>query len=170
MRAFTQIAFTDAVKLMQEWNGSREANELLALREPARDELTEDVIDFIAERDSFFLATASADGWPYIQHRGGPRGFLRVLDARTLAFADFAGNRQYITVGNLSENDKVMLFLMDCNERRRLKIWGRAQVIDDEPALAAKVSHANYGARVERVIRISVLAWDFNCHQHISSR
>ena len=170
MRAFTRLIFTDAVKAMQEWNGAREANEFVAMREPANDALTEDIIDFIGERDSFYLGTASADGWPYIQHRGGPRGFLKVLDNRTLAFADFAGNRQYISTGNLSENDKVMLFLMDYNARRRLKIWGQATLIDDDAALAAKVAHADYNAKIERVIRIGVLAWDFNCHQHISPR
>lgn len=170
MRAFTAITFTDTVKAMQERNGAREANEFVAAREPANDALTEDIIDFIAERDSFYLGTASLDGWPYIQHRGGPRGFLKVLDNRTLAFADFAGNRQYISTGNLSENDKVILFLMDYNARWRLKIWGQAEAIDDDASLTAQVAHSEYQATVERVIRINVLAWDFNCHQHISPR
>ena len=170
MRAFTTIAFTDAVKAMQEWKGAREANEFVAAREPANDSLTEDIIDFIAERDSFYLGTASLDGWPYIQHRGGLRGFLKVLDKRTLAFADFAGNRQYISAGNLSENDKVILFLMDYRARRRLKIWGQAELIDDDPALSARCALADYPGKIERVIRVKVLAWDFNCHQHISPR
>jgi uncharacterized protein len=128
--------------------------------------LNEDVIAFIASVDSFFIGTASRDGWPHVQHRGGPQGFLKVLDDHTLAFADYAGNRQYITVGNLTENDRVLLFLIDYELGRRLKIWGRAAVIDDDPALFALVSDPDYAAKVERIIRIEVQAWDLNCRQH----
>ena len=175
MRAFTKIAFSDAVKAMQEKLGARKNNQFVENRAPANEALTEDIVDFIGERDSFYLGTASVDGWPYIQHRGGPRGFLKVLDERSLAFADFAGNRQYISVGNLAESDKVILFLMDYAARRRLKIWGRAEsieaeAIDNDPALIAKLAHADYRAIIERIIRVDVLAWDFNCHQHISPR
>lgn len=165
-RAFTQLAFSPAVKAAQARYGAREHGERLEGGNPPRDSLNEDLIAFIAEADSFFIGTASDEGWPHIQHRGGPAGFLKVLDDRTLAFADFAGNKHYITAGNLSENDKVLLFLIDYERGRRLKIWGRATVIDDDPALFARVSDPNYPARVERVIRIDVLAWDLNCRQH----
>jgi hypothetical protein len=123
-------------------------------------------MSFIAAADSFFIATASRDGWPHMQHRGGPPGFLKVLDDRTLAFADYAGNRQYISVGNLSENDRVLLFLIDYERGRRLKVWGRGVVIDDDPALLESVADAGYPARAERVIRIGVEARDLNCSQH----
>ena len=122
-------------------------------------------LDIVRAADNFFIGTASTDGWPHVQHRGGPAGFLKVLDDRTLAFADYAGNRQYITVGNLSENDYVMLFLIDYELGRRLKIWGRARAIDD-PALFVRVSDPDYPAKVERIMRIDVQAWDLNCRQH----
>ena len=132
--------------------------------------ITPDLAEFIGERDSFYLATASADGQPYIQHRGGPPGFLRVLDESTLAFADFSGNRQYISAGNLSENDQVSIFLMDYPNRRRVKIWGRARVIENDASLLKAVSDEAYAARPERVIVITVEAWDVNCPQHINPR
>ena len=127
---------------------------------------------FIAERDSFYLATVSETGWPYIQHRGGPRGFLRVLDEHTLGFADFGGNRQLITVGNLSVNDRVALFLMDYERRERLKILGHARVLDPkaDPALTNRLAVDNYRARFERVFVINVVAFDWNCPQHIAPR
>jgi uncharacterized protein len=165
-RAFTQLAFSPAVKTAQARYGAREHGERLEANDPPRDSLNEDLIAFIAEADSFFIGSASRDGWPHVQHRGGPAGFLKALDERTLAFADFAGNKQYISVGNLSENDRVILFLIDYERGRRLKIWGRATVIDDDPVLLAKVRDPTYRARVERVIRIDVLAWDLNCRQH----
>jgi uncharacterized protein len=164
-RAFTQLTFSPAVKAAQARYGAREHGELLEKRDPPRDSLNADLAAFVAAADSFFIATSSRDGWPHVQHRGGPAGFLKVLDDRTLAFADFSGNKQYITVGNLTENDRVMLFLIDYERGRRLKIWGRATVIED-PALFQSASDPNYPAQVERVIRIDVEAWDLNCRQH----
>jgi len=164
-RAFTQLAFSSAVKAAQARYGAREHGERLEQKDPPRDRLNDDLIAFIGAIDNFFIGTASTDGWPHVQHRGGPAGFLKVLDDRTLAFADYAGNKQYITVGNLSENSRVMLFLIDYERGRRLKIWGRATVIDD-PALFARISDPDYPAEVERVLRIDVQAWDLNCRQH----
>jgi hypothetical protein len=132
--------------------------------------ITGDLAAFVAEQRSFFLATSSAAGQPYIQHRGGPPGFLHVLDARTLAFADFAGNRQYISLGNLAENPRVHLFLIDYAHQRRVKIWGEASVVEDDPALLARLAPAGYRARPERAIVIRVVAWDANCPQHIPHR
>ena len=163
-RAFTRFAFTEAVKEAQRRNGER-----LETHPAANDTLTPDLKRFIGERDSFFLATANRDGWPYLQHRGGPPGFLQVLDERTLAFADFAGNKQYLTVGNLAENDRVCLFLMDWANRHRLKIWGRAAVVEDATFVAATMPEG-YEAKPERAIRIRVEAWDLNCNQHIARR
>jgi predicted pyridoxine 5'-phosphate oxidase superfamily flavin-nucleotide-binding protein len=122
---------------------------------------------FIVERRSFYLATASRDGQPYIQHRGGPPGFLNVLDEQTLAFADFSGNRQYITTGNLAENPRAMIFLMDYRNRRRLKIWGTARVVEDDPEMIARLFPDGYRARAEAAILFTVEAWDVNCPQHI---
>ena len=133
-------------------------------------EITDDLIAFIGERDSFYLATATEDGQPYIQHRGGPKGFLRVIDRHTLGFGDFRGNRQYISFGNLGENDKVCLFLMDYVNRRRIKIWGTAKVVEDDPDLIEKVSCPSYRSKPERVFVIEVKAWDVNCPQHITPR
>jgi uncharacterized protein len=165
-RAFTQLAFSPAVKAAQARYGMREHGALLEQRDPSRDRLNGDLVAFIAAADSFFIATANSDGWPHVQHRGGPAGFLKVLDERTLAFADFSGNKQYITVGNLAENDRVMLFLIDYERGRRLKIWGRAKVSEDDPELLRRVSDPDYPAHVERAIRIEVVAWDLNCRQH----
>ena len=125
---------------------------------------------FIAERDSFYLGTASLDGQPYIQHRGGPKGFLKVLDPRTLAFADFSGNRQYITVGNLRENDRAFLFLMDYERPMRVKIWGRMRVVEDDPALLGRLADPTFPADVERALVFTVERWDVNCTQHIARR
>jgi len=165
-RAFTQLAFSPAVKAAQARYGARQHGERIERQEPPRDRLNDDLMAFIAAADSFFIATASRDGWPHVQHRGGPAGFLKVLDDRTLAFADFSGNKHYITAGNLSENDRVMLFLIDYERGRRLKIWGRAAVIDNDPTLVDRVRDPSYPAKVERVIRVEVLAWDLNCRQH----
>ena len=166
-RAFTRFAFTPSVLAVQERHGARERNERMAQRQPERDSLPDEMQARIANANSVIIGTASLDGWPHLQHRGGPRGFIKVLGPRTLAFADYAGNRQYITVGNLAENDRVFLLLMDYAERTRLKIWGRARVIEDDPDLIASMSNPEYGARVERVIRIDVEAWDTNCSSHI---
>lgn len=164
-RAFTRVAFSPAVKAAQEALGVRAFNARTESREPARDVLNEDLIDYIRGADSAFLATASLTGWPYVQHRGGPPGFIRVLDEKTLAFADYMGNRQYITVGNLSENDRAMLFIIDYARGRRLKLWGRARV-DGDPALLPRVLDRDYRAQVERAIRFDIEAWDLNCRQH----
>jgi len=165
-RAFTRLAFSPAVKAAQARYGAREHGLRIEEREPANDRLNDDLMSFIAAAESFFIATTSQNGWPHVQHRGGPPGFLKVLDDRTLAFADYAGNRQYITVGNLSENDRVMLFIIDYERGRRLKLWGHGAVIDSDPGLLARVIETSYPARVERVIRIDVEAWDLNCRQH----
>ncbi len=166
-RAFTQLCFSPAVKDAQARYGAREHGRLLENKEPANDRLNEDLKAFIGTAASFFIGTASRDGWPHVQHRGGPAGFLKILDDRTLAFADYTGNQQYITVGNLTENDRIFLFLVDYERGRRLKIWGRGAVIDDEPALIERVRDPAYPAKIERVIRISVEAWDLNCRQHL---
>ena len=135
-----------------------------------RDTITDELADFIAERDSFYIATASADGQPYIQHHGGPKGFLKVLGERTLGSADFAGNRQYISLGNLSENDRAQLFLMDYAGRRRIKVWGRARVVEDDPALVERLIDPGSEARPERAFVFEIEAWDVNCPQHITPR
>jgi len=132
--------------------------------------VTPDLAEFILRQTSVFLGTANAVGQPYIQHRGGPPGFLNVLDAKTLGFADFAGNRQYITFGNLAENPKAFIFLIDYRNRRRVKIWGEARVIEDDPELTKKLKPEGYRARVEQAILFKVLAWDSNCPQHIPQR
>ncbi len=163
----TPTVFTPAVKAQQERLGSRGA---YARWEEARgfsQEISDDLARFVAERDSFYLGTASADGQPYIQHRGGPPGFLRVLDARTLAFADFGGNRQYISIGNLSENPRAFLFLMDYANRIRVKVRGTARFVEDDPELLASLTDSAYGAVPERAIVFHVEAWDRNCPKHI---
>jgi predicted pyridoxine 5'-phosphate oxidase superfamily flavin-nucleotide-binding protein len=132
--------------------------------------ITPDLAAFIGAQRSVFLATASREGQPYIQHRGGPPGFLRVLDERTIAFTDYKGNRQYITQGNLAENPKAYLFLIDYAQRRRVKIWGEARVVEDDPALTASLMPAGYEARPEQAILFAVAAWDTNCPQHIPQR
>ncbi len=171
MRPFvSDVAFTPAVKAAQEKRGSRAAYARMEERGGWRNTVTPDLAAFLAERDSFYFATASAEGQPYIQHRGGPPGLLRPIDDRHLAFADFAGNRQYISVGNLAENDRVFVFLMDYVNRRRIKIWGRARVVEDDPGLLAKLVVADYEARPERAIVIAIEAWDINCPQHIVRR
>jgi predicted pyridoxine 5'-phosphate oxidase superfamily flavin-nucleotide-binding protein len=129
--------------------------------------ITPDLIAYLTERDSIYLATSDAEGQPYIQHRGGPKGFLKAIDDTHLAFADFAGNRQHITVGNLAENDRAFIFAMDYAKRRRIKIWGRARIVEGDAALLEKVRLAGYKARVERVIVFEVTRWDVNCPAHI---
>ena len=166
----TDIAFTPAVKAIQEQKGSRASYAKMQERGGFADKVTEDLAGFIAERDSFYMATSSAKGQPYIQHRGGPKGFLKVLDNKTLAFADFAGNKQYISMGNLSENDRAQLFLMDYPNRQRIKIWGRARVVDGDPELLERLVDPDYQARPERVFLFHIEAWDVNCPQHIKPR
>jgi predicted pyridoxine 5'-phosphate oxidase superfamily flavin-nucleotide-binding protein len=166
----SDVAFTERVKAVQERLGSRASYARLERDGGFETAIDDALAAFVAEQRSLFLATASAAGQPYVQHRGGPPGFLHVLDPHTLAFADFAGNRQYISLGNLSENPKVLLFLIDYAERRRVKIWGEAKVVEDDPALLARLTPAGYRARPERAIVIHVTAWDANCPQHIPQR
>ena len=163
-------AFTPAVKEAQRARGSREAYARRLERRDWPGTITSDLAAFVAERDSLYLGTASADGQPYIQHRGGPRGFLRVLDEHRLALADYAGNRQYVSLGNLSENDRAFLFLMDYPNRRRIKIWGRAEFVEGDDELLERVRDPAYAATPERVLVFHVEAWDVNCPQHIRPR
>ena len=165
--ASTDIAFSPAVKTVQERRGSRTAYARLEQNGGWDTKIDAVLAKFIAGMRSFYLATASKDGQPYVQHRGGPPGFLRVIDETTLAFADFAGNRQYITTGNLAENPRAMLFLMDYLHRKRVKIWGQARVIENDPELIARLFSEDYRARPEAAILLTVEAWDANCPQHI---
>jgi hypothetical protein len=164
--------FGEAAKRLQAQHGSRAQYERLAESGPSHDALTASEAAFIAERDSLYLASVTADGWPYVQHRGGPKGFLRVLDGKTLAFADFAGNKQYITTGNIETNDRVALFLMDYPNQARLKIIGHARIVEPgmDAALEARVRVEGYKAKVERVVVIAITAYDWNCSQHITPR
>ena len=166
----SDVAFTPAVKAVQARKGSREAYARVEQNGGWRTEIDDDLAKFLAAQGSMYLATASAGGQPYIQHRGGPKGFIRVLDKNTLAFADYSGNRQYITQGNLSENPKASLFLMDYAHRRRVKIWGEARVVDDDPALLQSLMPHGYKARPEQVILFRISAWDTNCPQHIPQK
>jgi predicted pyridoxine 5'-phosphate oxidase superfamily flavin-nucleotide-binding protein len=171
VQAFScDVAFTPAVKAIQARKGSRDSYAQVEQRGGWRTDIDEDLAAFLAAQDSMFLATASADGQPYIQHRGGPKGFIRILGKNTLAFADYSGNRQYITQGNLSENPKANIFLMDYAHRRRVKIWGEARVVDDDPALMKSLMPQGYKARPEQVILFRVSAWDTNCPQHIPQK
>ena len=166
----SDVAFTPTVKAVQARKGSRESYGRMEQRGGWRTRITPDLAEFIAAQTSVFLATANAEGQPYIQHRGGPPGFLHVLDEQTIGFADFAGNRQYITQGNLADNPKAYLFLIDYAQRRRVKIWGEARVIEGDDALTEKLMPADYKARPEQVILFTVAAWDTNCQQHIPQR
>lgn len=162
----SDIAFSPTVKKWQADKGSRQSY----ARFDWQKELPPQLIEFILQRDSFYIASANSDGHPYIQHRGGPQGFLQVIDEETLAFADFAGNRQYISSGNLSENNKVHLFLMDYPNRMRLKIWGEAEIIEDDKELLSQLSSSDYKAKPERAFLIKITAWNLNCPQHITPR
>jgi uncharacterized protein len=165
----SDVAFTPTVKAMQERMGSREMYAHVEVEHGWRTALTPDIRSFIEAQTSVFLATANAEGQPYIQHRGGPAGFLRVLDDHTIAFADFRGNQQYITLGNLADNPRIHLFLIDYARRRRLKIWGTARAVDDA-ALTKKLMPEGYRAIPQRTLLLSVEAWDMNCPQHIPRR
>jgi len=166
----SDVAFTPAVKAIQTRKGSREAYAQVERNGGWRTEIDDKLAAFLADTSSFFMATATADGQPYIQHRGGPKGFIKILDKRTIAFADYAGNRQYLTQGNLSENPKAHIFIMDYAHRRRVKIWGEARVIDDDPALLQSLMPKGYRARPEQVILFKIAAWDTNCPQHIPQK
>jgi len=174
-RAYSDIAFTPAVRAMQTRMGTRAVYAALDRSSDRRDALTADEVEFIQARDVFYQATVSESGWPYVQHRGGPAGFLKVLDAKTLAYADFRGNVQYISAGNLQGNDRVSILLMDYANLRRLKILGRARLVDakDDPALIARLQMPDEltgHARAERAVVISVEGYDWNCPQHITPR
>ncbi|HEC73929.1 MAG TPA: pyridoxamine 5'-phosphate oxidase [Methylophaga aminisulfidivorans] len=171
-RAFAKIAFTDNVKQLQSEMGSRETYQVFDqgdTNDMCIDKRTE---QFIKQRDSFYIATSNDDGWPYIQHRGGPKGFLKVLSDKQIGFADFRGNRQYLTVGNIQGNNKVCLFLMDYAQTRRLKIWGHAEVIQETEyaGLMAQLELADFRAPVERGIVITIDAMDWNCPKYITPR
>ena len=163
----SDIAFTPSVKAVQERRGSRKGYARMETKGGFATTIDPNLAGFIAGIRSFYLATANKDGQPYIQHRGGPPGFLRVIDEKTLAFADFSGNRQYISTGNLAENPRALLFLMDYENRQRVKIWGTARVIEDDAELIAKLFPKGYKARAEAAILFTVEAWDANCPQHI---
>jgi uncharacterized protein len=166
----SDVGFTPAVKAIQERRGSRRAYHRMEEDGSWETSITPELGAFIAQQTSFFLGTANAEGQPYIQHRGGPPGFLRVLDEHTLGFADFRGNRQYITLGNLTQNPKAYLFLIDYAHRRRIKLWGEARVVEGDPELLARLMPEGYQARPEQVILFTVGAWDSNCPQHIPQR
>lgn len=170
--AFATISFTESVKAAQSRYGSRENNRRFEMSDDPRNELGEFESEFIESRDSFYMATISENGWPYVQHRGGPPGFIRVLDARTIGFADFKGNRQYISVGNLTANARTSIILMDYPNRRRLKLWGITRIIheEDEPDTFASLAVSSYRARIERGMVIQVEAIEWNCPQHITPR
>jgi predicted pyridoxine 5'-phosphate oxidase superfamily flavin-nucleotide-binding protein len=166
----SDVAFTDTVKAVQARKGSRHAYARMEERGGWRVAIDDELRHDIETQTSVFLGTANAQGQPYIQHRGGPPGFLRVIDEHTIAFADFAGNRQYITQGNLADNAQAFLFLIDYAELRRVKIWGQARVVEDDEATLRSLMPAGYRARGEQVILFTVTAWDVNCSQHIPQR
>ncbi len=166
----SDVAFTPTVKAAQARKGSRGSYARMEERGSWQTRITPDLAAFIAAQTSIFLATVNTDSQPYIQHRGGPPGFLRVLDDKTIGFVDFSGNRQYITAGNLADNPKAHLFLIDYAERRRIKIWGEARVVENDAELTAKLMPEGYAARPEQVILFTVAAWDSNCKQHIPQR
>jgi predicted pyridoxine 5'-phosphate oxidase superfamily flavin-nucleotide-binding protein len=170
-RAYSSdVAFTPSVKAVQTRKGSRSSYARVEERGGWQTRISIDLARFIETQTSVFLATANSEGQPYIQHRGGPAGFLKVLDDKTIGFADFVGNKQYITQGNLAENPKAHLFLIDFVHRQRIKIWGEARVIEDDAELMAKLMPHGYNARPEQVILFTVSAWDANCPQHIPQR
>lgn len=169
-RYVSDIAFTPAVKAEQEKRGSRNGYQKMAEGRDWQSAITGELRAYLAERDSFYLATVSSEGQPYIQHRGGPKGFVRVLDDHTLAIADFAGNKQYVSIGNLAENNKVALFFMDYPNRHRVKFWGTARFVEDDPELLESLTDESYSGRAERALVISLSAWDVNCSQHITPR
>lgn len=166
----SDVAFTPAVKAIQSRKGSRSAYARMESQGGWATAIPDELAAFITAQTSVFLATANAEGQPYIQHRGGPPGFLQVLDERTIAFADFVGNKQYISSGNLAENPRAHLFLIDYTTRQRIKFWGTARVIEDDPELIARLMPAHYKARSEQAIVFSVATWDANCPQHIPQR
>ncbi|TPL87343.1 pyridoxamine 5'-phosphate oxidase family protein [Mesorhizobium sp. B2-3-12] len=171
MHAFaSDVAFTPTIKAIQARKGSRQSYARVEERGGWQSAITPDLAAFIEMQTSVFLSTANGDGQPYIQHRGGPAGFLRVLDEKTIGFADFLGNKQFITQGNLADNPRAFLFLIDYMTRQRIKIWGTARVVEDDPELTARLMPQDYRARPEQVILLTASAWDANCPQHIPQR
>jgi predicted pyridoxine 5'-phosphate oxidase superfamily flavin-nucleotide-binding protein len=171
MRAIpSDVAFTPAVKKIQERKGSRKSYARMEQAHGWQTAVTPDLAEFLGDLDMFYLGTANAEGQPYIQYRGGSPGFLRVIDEHTVGFADFGGNRQYVTLGNLSENPKAFIFLMDYANSQRVKLWGTARVIEDDPQLIEQLRDPSYPGKVERAIVFSIEAWDINCQQHIHKR
>ena len=166
----SDVAFTSTVKAIQTRKGSRHGYARMEQNGGWETEVTPELAQFIAAQTSFYLASVNADGQPYIQHRGGPAGFLRILDAHTLAFVDFAGNKQYISQGNLSENPKAHIFLMDYENRQRVKVWGTAKVVEGDADLMSRLMPEGYAAKPEQVIVFTITAWDANCPQHIPVR
>jgi predicted pyridoxine 5'-phosphate oxidase superfamily flavin-nucleotide-binding protein len=163
----SDVAFSPTVKAIQARRGSRQSYEKVERRGGFQTEVTADLAAFLSVIDTAFLATASAAGQPYAQHRGGPKGFIKVVDAKTLGFVDFKGNRQYISTGNLAENERAFLILMDYTQRRRVKVWGRARVVEDDPDLLARLMPQGYSAKPDQAILFTIDAWDVNCPQHI---
>jgi predicted pyridoxine 5'-phosphate oxidase superfamily flavin-nucleotide-binding protein len=166
----SDIAFTPAVKAIQEENGSRAAYAKVERSRGWQTTVTPELQAFLSALDMFYLGTANANGQPYIQYRGGAPGFLKVIDEKTLGFADFDGNRQYISLGNLSENSQAFIFLMDYANSRRIKLWGTARVVEDDSELLERLRDSEYPGQVERAILFSIEAWDMNCPQHIHKR
>jgi predicted pyridoxine 5'-phosphate oxidase superfamily flavin-nucleotide-binding protein len=164
------IAFTESVKAVQSRRGSRAAYAKFEAKGGFHTKITAELVAFLAEVDTIYLATANAAGQPYVQHRGGPKGFVRALDETTLAFVDYVGNRQYITLGNLAENDQAFLFLMDYANRRRVKVWGRARIVEADANLVSRLTPREYAGRAEQVILFEVEAWDVNCSRHIPQK
>ncbi|MGC1466344.1 MAG: pyridoxamine 5'-phosphate oxidase family protein [Pseudolabrys sp.] len=165
----SDLVFTPAARQAQAERGSAKAYERRAA-EGFPDRVTPELAAFLAEQDTAFLATATAQGAPYIQHRGGPKGFIKIIDDKTLGFADYRGNRQYITLANLSENDRAYLFVLDPARQQRIKLWGRARVVEGDDALIEKLFDQGYKAKPERVILFTIEAWDSNCSSHIVAR
>ena len=171
MREYTSdIAFTDTVKKIQKEKESRSIYANMEQRGSWESTVNEFLASFIAQRDSFYMATVNTEGQPYIQHRGGPKGFLKVIDNKTLGFADFSGNRQYISYGNLQDNNKICIFLMDYPNRTRIKLWGTSEVTETDETLIEKLADNEYKANIERAFLIHIEAWDRNCPQHITPR
>jgi hypothetical protein len=171
MRAFSSdVAFTPTVKAIQTKKGSRTSYARMESSGSWETTVTPELEAFLAELDMFYLGTANAEGQPYIQYRGGSPGFLKAVDEKTLGFADFGGNRQYITLGNLAENPKAFIFLMDYARSRRIKLWGNARMVEDDPALLDRLRDPSYPGKVERAILFQIEAWDVNCPQHIHKR
>ena len=169
-RYASDVAFTPAVKAIQAEKGSRSSYARMEERGAWQTKVTPDLEAFLAELDMFYLGSSNGEGQPYIQYRGGPPGFLKVIDEKTLGFADFGGNQQYITIGNLSENPKAFIFLIDYVGSRRIKLWGRARVIEGDSGLLERLGAPDYSARAERAILFSIESWDVNCPQHIHKR